>query len=356
MLVKNLFVSGSKEIRLNNHVKKYASADSFQVSASGMKALRDRMDSVKNTKKITDAMKLVAAAKVRRAQDAVVNGRPFAESLVKVLYGVNQCLQDEDVDSPLTDIRSVKSVLLVVITGDRGLCGGYNNYVIKKAVARIQELDEMGLNCKIINIGSKGAVYFRRRADKYNLSKQFVLGGAPTTKEAQAMADEIFSEFVSCEVDKVELLFTKFVSLINSQPIIQTLLPMARSGELCDINGQCVDFAEDEVFRLTTTDGKMSVTRDKINMNTSQLDSLLIFEQEPTQILDALLPLYMNSIVLRTLQESLASELAARMNAMNSASDNAAALKKTLSLIYNRQRQAAITSQLIEIVSGASAV
>merc|ERR1711976_740499 len=165
-----------------------------------------------------------------------------------------------------------------------------------------------------------------------------------------------FSEFVSSEVDKVELLFTKFVSLINSQPIIQTLLPMARSGELCDINGKCVDFAEDEVFRLTTAEEKMYVARDKIDANTSQLDSSLIFEQEPSQILDALLPLYLNSIVLRSLQESLASELAARMNAMNSASDNAAALGKTLTQIYNRQRQAAITNQLIEIISGASAV
>jgi F-type H+-transporting ATPase subunit gamma len=97
-----------------------------------MKALRDRMESVASTKKITDAMKLVAAAKVRRAQDAVVSGRPFAENLVKVLYGVNQRLQDEDVDSPLTAIRPVKAVLLVVITGDRGLCGGYNNYSSKK--------------------------------------------------------------------------------------------------------------------------------------------------------------------------------------------------------------------------------
>merc|ERR1711918_135872 len=111
----------------------------------------------------------------------------------------------------------------------------------------------------------------------------------------------------------------------------------------------------DEV-RLTTAEGKMYVARDKIDANTSQLDSSLIFEQEPSQILDALLPLYMGSTVLRSLQESLASELAARMNAMNSASDNAAALRKTLSLIYNRQRQAAITSQLIEIISGASAV
>lgn len=214
----------------------------------------------------------------------------------------------------------------------------------------------MGVKCKVLNIGRKGAAFFKRRADKYDLSKQFMLGGAPTTKEAQSMADEIFSEFVSAEVNKVELLYTKFVSLINSQPTIQTLLPMARSGELCDINGNCVDFAEDEVFRLTTTDGKMSVTRDKIDISTSQLDGSLIFEQEPSQILDALLPLYMNSTVLRSLQESLASELAARMNAMNSASDNAAALRKTLSLIYNRQRQAAITSQLIEIVSGANAV
>merc|ERR1712072_371179 len=198
--------------------------------------------------------------------------------------------------------------------------------------------------------------FFNRRSDRFTLARQFQLGGAPTTLEAQAIADEIFAEFVSTEVDKVELLYTKFVSLINSQPTIQTLLPMARSGELCDINGQCVDFAEDEVFRLTTTDGKMSVARDKIDMNASQLDSLLIFEQEPSQILDALLPLYMNSTVLRSLQESIASELAARMNAMNSASDNAAALGKTLSLVYNRKRQAAITSQLIEIISGASAV
>merc|ERR1711881_660031 len=190
------------------------SRPAFQVHASGMKMLRDRMESVKNTKKITDAMKLVAAAKVRRAQEAVLNGRPFAENLVKALYGVNQRLRDEDVDSPLTSIRAISTVLLVVITGDRGLCGGYNNYIIKKAVGRIQELNEMGVNCKVLNIGSKGATFFKRRSDQYNLSKQFVLGSAPTTNDAQVMADEIFSEFVSKEVDKVEILYTKFVSLI----------------------------------------------------------------------------------------------------------------------------------------------
>merc|ERR1719353_2050606 len=138
------------------------SKTTIKICASGMKELRDRMDSVTNTKKITDAMKLVAAAKVRKAQQAVVNGKPFAENLVKVLYGVNQRLQDEDVDSPLTTIRPVNQVLLVVITGDRGLCGGYNNYVIKKAVARIEELANMGVTCKILNIGKKGTTYFKR--------------------------------------------------------------------------------------------------------------------------------------------------------------------------------------------------
>lgn len=237
------------------------------------------------------------------------------------------------------------------MTGDRGLCGGYNNFLIKKTVARAAELKSMGVNVKLVCIGRKGASFFNRRSDQYNIAKTFSLGSTPTTKEAQAIADEIFAEFVSSEVDKVELVYTKFVSLINSVPTIQTLLPMARSGQLCDVEGRCVDFAEDEIFRLTTEGGKMSVERSKINVAPAELDSSLIFEQEPSQILDALLPLYMNSTVLRSLQEALASELAARMNAMNSASDNAAALRKTLTLVYNRQRQAAITSQLIEIVS-----
>merc|ERR1719399_2651346 len=133
------------------------------------------MESVKKTKKITDAMKLVAAAKVRKAQQAVVNGKPFAESLVKVLYGVNQRLQNEEVESLLSVNRPVRNVLLVVVTGDRGLCGGYNNYVIRKAVARIHELSDMGVGCKVMNIGRKGTVFFKRRAEKYKLSKNFLL-------------------------------------------------------------------------------------------------------------------------------------------------------------------------------------
>ncbi|KAL7130282.1 hypothetical protein ABFS83_13G123800 [Erythranthe nasuta] len=321
----------------------------------GLRELRDRIVSVTNTKKITEAMKLVAAAKVRRAQEAVVNARPFSETLVEVLYNINEQLQIEDVDIPLTKIRPVKKVALVVITGDRGLCGGYNNYIIKKAEARIKELKQLGLEYTVISVGKKGNTYFTRRP--YIPVDKFIEGSnLPTAKEAQAIADDVFSLFVSEECDKVELLYTKFVSLVKSNPVIHTLLPLSPRGEICDINGICVDAADDEFFRLTTKEGKLTVERDVVRTKTTDFSPILQFEQDPVQILDALLPLYLNSQILRALQESLASELAARMSAMSNATDNADELKKNLSRVYNRQRQAKITGEILEIVAGANAL
>ena len=301
-------------------------------------------------------MKLVAAAKVRRAQDAVVAGRPFAESLIKALYAVNQRLAGEDVESPLVVVRPVTTVLLICVTGDRGLCGGYNNFVIKKTESRLQELMDLGIAVRLATVGKKGETYFKRRP-QYNMVASFDLGAKPSTKEAQAISDEIFSSFVSETVDKVEMVYTKFVSLITSEPVIQTMLPLSPKGEVCDVSGKCVDAAEDELFRLTTVDGKLAVEVEKVTTDTStgMFDSSLLFEQEPAQILDALLPLYMNATLLRCLQEALASELASRMNAMNSASDNAKELGTKLTRKYNRARQAQITNQIIEIVSGANA-
>lgn len=300
-------------------------------------------------------MKLVAAAKVRRAQEAVVNGRPFSETLVEVLYSINEQIQTEDVDVPLTKVRPVKKVALVVVTGDKGLCGGFNNQVIKKAEARIAELKGLGLEYTVISVGKKGNAYFQRRP--YIPVDRYLEGGyLPTAKEAQAIADDVFSLFVSEEVDKVELLYTKFVSLLRSDPVIHTLLPLSPKGEICDINGTCVDAAEDEFFRLTTKEGKLTVERDTVRAQTEEFSPILQFEQDPVQILDALLPLYLNSQILRALQESLASELAARMTAMSNASDNAEELKKSLSMIYNRERQAKITGEMLEIVAGAAAM
>ncbi|GBG67951.1 hypothetical protein CBR_g1070 [Chara braunii] len=325
-----------------------------RVTVCGLKDLRDRIDSVKNTQKITDAMKLVAAAKVRRAQEAVVGARPFSENLVKVLYGVNQQIQTEDIDIPLTTVRPVKKIALVVVTGDRGLCGGFNNFVLKKAEERRGQIEQMGLECTVVSVGKKGNAFYKRRP-QIPLDRTLECGGAPTTKEAQAIADELFALFVSEEVDKVELLYTKFVSLVRSEVVIHTLLPLSPQGQVCDVDGNCVDAAEDELFRLTTKEGKFVVEREVVRTSTESFEGILQFEQDPVQILDALLPLYMNSQVLRALQESVASELASRMNAMNNASDNARDLKKNLSISYNRQRQAKITGEIMEIIAGANA-
>lgn len=333
------------------------SSGSRQVTSMALKDLRDRIGSVKNTQKITDAMKLVAAAKVRRAQEAVVKGRPFSEQLVKVLYGVNAQLKLEDVDSPLAEVRPVKKVAMVVVTGDRGLCGSFNNYVIRKAEERAKELMASGIAVTLVLVGKKGMSYFRSgmRDVTWDISKTLEVGSTPTVKEAQILADALYSYFVTEDVDKVELVFSRFVSLIKSNPVIQTLLPLSPRGEVCDVDGNCIDADEDELFRLTTREGKLTVERESSKVDTEEFDANIIFEQEPAQILDALLPLYLNSQILRSLQESLASELAARMNAMSNASDNAKELGKNLSVLYNRQRQAKITGEILEIVGGANA-
>uniref|UniRef100_A0A5B7BNQ3 ATP synthase gamma chain n=1 Tax=Davidia involucrata TaxID=16924 RepID=A0A5B7BNQ3_DAVIN len=321
----------------------------------GLRELRERIVTVNNTHKITEAMKLVSAAKVRRAQEAVINGRPFSETLVEVLYNINEQLQLEDVDVPLTDVRPVQKVALVVITGDRGLCGGFNNAILKKAETRIAELKNLGLDYTVISVGKKGNSYFRRKTDVQ--VDRFIQGGSfPTAKEAQTIADDVFSLFVSEEVDKVELLYAKFVSLVKSNPVIHTLLPLSAKGEVCDVNGNCVDASEDELFRLTSKEGKLSVERDTVRTKRDAFLPNLEFEQDPVQIIDALMPLYLNCQILRALQESLASELAARMGAMSNATDNAVELKKTLSIAYNRQRQAKITGEILEIAAGVEAL
>ncbi|KAL2496329.1 ATP synthase gamma chain 1 [Forsythia ovata] len=323
---------------------------------NGIRELRERIETVKNTKKVTEAMKLVAAAKVRRAQEAVINGRPFAETLVEVLYSINEQCQLEDVEIPLTAIRPVKKVALVTITGDRGLCGGFNNAVLKKVETRIEELKNLGLDYTVISVGKKGNAYFRRRPS-VNVDTTIEREYFPTSKEAQVIADNVFSLFVSEEIDKVELVYTKFVSLIKSDPVIHTLLPLSAKGEVRDVSGKSVDASEDEFFRLTTREGKLTLERDRVTgLKRTEFSPNYQFEQHPAQILDALMPLYLNSQILRALQESYASELAARMNAMSNATDNAVELKKNLSIAYNRERQAKITGEILEIIAGAEAL
>ncbi|NEQ38277.1 MAG: F0F1 ATP synthase subunit gamma [Okeania sp. SIO3I5] len=311
-----------------------------------LKAIRDRIKSIKNTKKITEAMRLVAAAKVRRAQEQVTATRPFADRLAQVLYGLAERLQFESVDLPLLKQREVKTVALLVISGNRGLCGSYNTNVIKRAETRARELTAQGINCQYVLIGRKAIQYFQRREapilQTYDNPEKI-----PTADNASVVADELLAGFLAGSIDRVELVFTKFISLISSKPVIQTLLPLDPQG---------LEVQDDEIFRLTSKDGEFEVSRETVSAPVKSLPRDMIFEQDPTQILDALLPLFLTNQLLRAWQESSASELASRMTAMSNASDNASELAGTLTLSYNKARQAAITQELLEVVGGANAL
>ena len=312
-----------------------------------LKGIRDRIQSVKNTKKITEAMRLVAAAKVRRAQEQVTSTRPFANTLLQVLYGLKSRLRLEEADLPLLKQRDVKSIALLVVTGDRGLCGGYNANIIRKAEIRGKELEKAGIKYTYVLVGRKAIQYFQNR--EAPISKTYEgLEQIPSASEASSIADEVLSLFLSGSVDKVELIYTRFVSLISSKPVVQTLLPLIPEA-LTD--------PEDETFNLITRGGQFQVERSQVQTDElKELPKDMIFEQAPQDILSALLPLYLSNQLLRALQEGAASELAARMTAMNNASDNATELMKDLTRSYNKARQAAITQELAEVVAGANAL
>jgi len=242
--------------------------------------------------------------------------------------------------------REVRTVGLLVISGDRGLCGAYNSNVIRRAETRAKELKAEGLDYKFVIVGRKALQYFQRRDQPIDASYTG-LEQVPTAQEASEIADEILSLFLSESVDRIELVYTRFVSLISSRPVIQTLLPLDPQG---------LETPDDEIFRLTTRGGQFQVERSKVSAEARVLPRDMIFEQDPVQILDALLPLYLNNQLLRALQESAASELAARMTAMNNASENASELISGLTLSYNKARQAAITQEILEVVGGAEAL
>jgi F-type H+-transporting ATPase subunit gamma len=315
---------------------------------ANLKEIRDRISSVKNTRKITEAMRLVAAAKVRRAQEQVLRSRPFADRLARVLENLQSRMRFEDVDAPLLEERPVQTITLLAVTGDRGLCGGYNANIIKRTEQRHVELTGQGYAVDLVLIGRKAITYFQNRASQYSIRATFTgLEQVPNAEEARGIANEILAEFLSASTDRVEIIFTKFINLVSSRPVIQTLLPLDPQG---------IATPEDEIFRLTTREGRLVVEPGSSANAAPALPSDIVFEQSPEQLLNALLPLYLQNQLLRSLQEAAASELASRMTAMNNASDNAKALAKTLTLDYNKARQAAITQEILEVVGGASAM
>jgi F-type H+-transporting ATPase subunit gamma len=315
---------------------------------ANLKDIRDRISSVKNTRKITEAMRLVAAAKVRRAQEQVLRSRPFADRLARVLENLQSRMRFEDADAPLLEQRDVTTITLLSVTGDRGLCGGYNANIIKRTEQRYAELTGQGYKVDLVLIGRKAITYFQNRASLYTIRATFTgLEQVPKASEAMGIANEVLAEFLSGSTDRVEIIFTKFINLVSSKPVIQTLLPLDPQG---------IAIPEDEIFRLTTRDGQLGVEVGTAANAQPKLPSDIVFDQSPDQLLNALLPLYLENQLLRSLQEAAASELASRMTAMNNASDNAKALAKTLTLDYNKARQAAITQEILEVVGGAAAM
>jgi F-type H+-transporting ATPase subunit gamma len=315
---------------------------------ANLKEIRDRISSVKNTRKITEAMRLVAAAKVRRAQEQVLRSRPFADRLARILENLQSRMRFEDVDAPLLEERPIACITLLAVTGDRGLCGGYNANIIKRTEQRHAELSAQGYKVDLVLIGRKAITYFQNRSSQYTIRATFTgLEQVPNAAEAMMIGGEILAEFLSGSTDRVEIIFTKFINLVSSRPVIQTLLPLDPQG---------IAVEDDEIFRLTTREGQLVVEPGTAANAAPALPSDIVFEQSPEQLLNALLPLYLENQLLRSLQEAAASELASRMTAMNNASDNAKALAKTLTLDYNKARQAAITQEILEVVGGASAM
>jgi F-type H+-transporting ATPase subunit gamma len=311
---------------------------------ANLKEIRDRISSVKNTRKITEAMRLVAAAKVRRAQEQVLRSRPFADRLARVLQNLQTRMGFAGADAPLLAERDVRRITLLSVTGDRGLCGGYNSNIIKRTEQRFAELKGQGYEVDMVLMGRKAITYFQNRS--YPIRATFTgLEQVPTAAEADNIASEVLAEFLSGSTDRVEIIFTKFINLVSSQPVVQTLLPLDPQG---------IAVSDDEIFRLITRDGQLGVEVSKRENASAQLPSDFVFEQSPEQLLNALLPLYLSNQLLRSLQEAAASELASRMTAMNNASDNAKALAKSLTLDYNKARQAAITQEILEVVGGST--
>jgi F-type H+-transporting ATPase subunit gamma len=289
--------------------------------------IRRRLKSVKNTQQITKAMKMVSAAKLKRAQERVVTARPFANKMMEVLAGLAE-RTDENFHHPLLDARGDERYLLVLVTADKGLCGAFNTNLIKAAQAFIAANPDKQI--EILAVGRKGRDFFRRRG--VSLPGEYIgLTGKGRVEfsEALEVARDVIKRFTDDkEIDRAFIIYNEFKSVLQQRVVTEQLLPVARAS---------------------------SATQD--SASSAQPVNLVdyIYEQPPQEIFAKLLPRLVETQIFRALLESIASEQGARMTAMDSASKNARELIDSLTLNMNRVRQAAITNEIIEVVSGAAA-
>lgn len=288
--------------------------------------LKRRISSVRNTRKITRAMELVAAAKLRRAELRITALRPYAETMNELIAGVGRA--SASVRLPLLEQReTVETVAIVPVTGDRGLAGAFNAQIVRRSLALERGLEADGKGVRWVAVGKKGrsTLLFRRR----ELSASYMgFTDQPSYADAQAIAHHCAELFTSGEVDRVVLVYNTFISALTQRVTEQGILPISTEFLETDEDERAVDALRGD----------------------------FIFEPEPEEIMQRLLPVYLETQVYRALLESTASEQGARMTAMRNASKNAGDLIDSLTLSMNRARQAEITQEILEVVAGAEAL
>ena len=283
-----------------------------------LKTLRKRISSVRNTQQITKAMKMVSAAKLRRAQEAAVEARPYATKLSEILAGMTAGVPS-DAHPLLRPVGEEEWLHLLVVTSDRGLCGAYNATLLRAAEAFFDQHESKEVTLSVV--GRKGLEYFRRR--ERPLADSWTKVGGASISLAREISTSLTARFQSGEADRIMLLYNAFRSALNQIPTFETLLPVEPPSG-------------DEPTEVATVE--------------------YLIEPDATALLDRLLPQYVEVRVYRALLEAIASEHGARMTAMDSATSNASDMIFRLTLQMNRARQAAITTELMEIVGGAEAL
>ncbi|AHF11079.1 MULTISPECIES: ATP synthase F1 subunit gamma [Dehalobacter] len=280
---------------------------------AGVRDIRRRIRSVANMQQITKAMKMVAAAKLRKSQEKVIASRPYAKQLQSVLARLVQ--NQAEARHPLLEKRPVEKVGYILVTSDRGLCGGFNTNLNRMTRSLLDEKTDV--QAGLVAVGRKGIDFFTRR--NIEIITQFTgLGDSPNYSQAKGIAKDVIGLYTRGELDEVYLVYSKFISVLSQEPTAIKLLPIEPSAE--------------------------------------KASGSYIFEPEPQQMLDKLLPSYVESQIFSALLESKASEMGAKMTAMDSATENAKEMIGKLTLMMNRARQAAITKEISEIVGGAAAL
>ena len=289
---------------------------------ASLRDIRKRIRSVKNTRQITKAMKMVSAAKLRRAQDNVIAARPYAKTLDTVMSNLIAKSEPGELSHPLLSRREVKSVELLVITSDRGLAGGFNANINRRALKFITDQQKAGVEVSVTTVGRKGHEFLRGRGFPSRKDNPGVLQKLSYVA-AETIAKELSKRFLDGKVDAVHMMFNEFVSAIAQVPTQAQLLP----------------------FEAKVSEGKSNATSVDYK-----------YEPDSQAVLETLVPKAVAVKIYRALLESYAAEHAARMTAMENATRNAGDMIGSLTLFYNRSRQAQITKELVEIVSGAEAL